>query len=82
VPEVWEEVPMVYVSRYKYMCCYTVRVKGIYHIYYVFCPLTISSVSLVSNIVHAVLQEFLTLRGAQSLPIDILSMIQSIFKVM
>jgi len=73
---------MVYVSRYKYMCCYTVRVKGIYHIYYVFCPLTISSVSLVSNIVHAVLQEFLTLRGAQSLPIDILSMIQSIFKVM
>jgi hypothetical protein len=41
VPEVWEEVPMVYMSYYKYMRCYIIRVEGIYCIYYVFCPLTI-----------------------------------------
>ena len=48
------------------------------------CILTSNNIiySLITNIVHAMFQEFLTLRGAQSLPIDILSMIQSIFKVM
>jgi hypothetical protein len=75
---------VLYISSNKCMCCSLIGVKGICHICYISETLSFKSIitPLVSNNRHATFQDLLTLRGVQSLPIDILSMIQSIFKVM
>ena len=80
MPEGWEEVLVVYVSCFKCLCCSIVRAKGTSNICY---KLSANNLMyfLNFNITALSFQELLTLHGAQSLPTDIFSMVQSIFKV-